>query len=128
MEVENFFDCLQENVDFAAPVSERMARNLRLPVGIVRIEVKDEMGEMFPGRVGLRHEIRIAQNVLQFYDKMVHSVRSDRDKWALLFVLHFGNVHAILSKNLIPLHPNGEKCVQEMVQAPGHDLGPPQWG
>lgn len=53
-----------------APVLERMARNLRLPVGIVRIEVKDETGEMFPGRVGLRHEIRTAQNVLQFYEKM----------------------------------------------------------
>ncbi|XP_044440578.1 uncharacterized protein [Triticum aestivum] len=68
------------------PVSERMSRNLRLPIGIARPEVKGEMGSVFPGRAGLVHEIPTAQNVLQFYDKMVHSMRSDRDKWALEMV------------------------------------------
>lgn len=47
----------------AAPVSTRLSRNLRLPVGIVRIEVKGGMGEEFPGNMGLKHEIPTARNV-----------------------------------------------------------------
>lgn len=38
------------------------------------------MGEQFPGKVGLKHDIPTARNVLRFYDSMLHSTRSDRDK------------------------------------------------
>ncbi|XP_044402037.1 uncharacterized protein [Triticum aestivum] len=59
-----------------------MSRNLRLPIWVARPEVKGEMGSLFPSRAGLRHDIPNAENLLQFYEKMVHSMRSDRDrKW-----------------------------------------------
>lgn len=40
-------------VDYTAPVSDRMARNLRLPVGMVRIEVKGRWVNSFLGKSGL---------------------------------------------------------------------------
>lgn len=86
VEIGNLFACLHAMfLKISVPVSERLSRNLRLPEGILRIEVKGEMGEKFPGKFGLKHDIPTAQDVLRFYDKMVHSTRSDRDRWVVVF-------------------------------------------
>ncbi|XP_037489420.1 uncharacterized protein LOC119368200 [Triticum dicoccoides] len=66
-------------------VSGRMNRNLRLHVGMVRTIVKmeiDDKGDMFPGKVGLKHEEPLATNVLAFWDKMCRtSTRNLNRKW-----------------------------------------------
>ncbi|KAE8803382.1 hypothetical protein D1007_20732 [Hordeum vulgare] len=70
-------------------VSERMTRNLRSPSGIGSIEVKGEMGAAFPGKFGLKHDVPTARDVLQFYDKMMRSTESDRErKWFKHLVMH----------------------------------------
>lgn len=61
-------------------VSRRMPRNLRLHVGMVRTFVKPEMGEKFPGKVGLKHEEPLGRNIVEFWDRMLASTSRDRNK------------------------------------------------
>ena len=64
----------------AGRVSSWTARNLRLQVGVVRVEVKGEIGDKFPKKVGLKHDEPNARNVLHFYGRMLRCTRSDLDR------------------------------------------------
>lgn len=64
----------------AGNASSRMATNLRLNVGIVRTFFNPEMGDKFPGKVGLKHEEPLGRNIVDFWDRMLGSTSRDRNK------------------------------------------------